>query len=72
MLWRLDRIGRQIEAASPDIRVEVAELLGIKTGQTKHFASGKKIESKPRKRRGLIYWGVVIALYVGWQVIKSQ
>jgi hypothetical protein len=28
VLWRLDRIGRQIEAVSPDIRVEVAELLG--------------------------------------------
>jgi hypothetical protein len=29
VLWRLDRIGRQIEAVNADIRAEVAELLGI-------------------------------------------
>ena len=28
VLWRLDRIGKQIEAINADIRMEVAELLG--------------------------------------------
>ena len=28
VLWRLDRIGRQIEAVNADIRVEIAEVLG--------------------------------------------
>jgi hypothetical protein len=72
VLWRLDRIGRQIEAVSPDIRVEVAELLGNEDRANETLREWKENREQAAKETRLIFWGVVIALYVGWQVIKSQ
>ncbi len=74
VLWRLDRIGRQIEAVSADIKVEVAELLGNEERASETLREWKENKQQATKdtRQMLIFWGVIAALYIGWQIIKGR
>jgi uncharacterized protein HemX len=74
VLWRLDRIGKQIEAINADIRMEVAELLGNEERANETLREWKENKQQAAKdtRQMLIFWGVIVAVYVGWQVIKGH
>jgi hypothetical protein len=74
VLWRLDRIGKQIEAVNADIRAEVAELLGNQERADETLREWKENKQQAAKdtRQMLIFWGIITALYVGWQFIKSH
>ena len=74
VLWRLDRIGKQIEAVSADTRMEVAELLGNEERANETLREWKENKQQAAKdtRKTLIFWSIIVALYVGWQVIKSH
>jgi hypothetical protein len=74
VVWRLDRIGRQIEAVNVHIRVEIAELLGNEERARETLRDWKESKMQVAKDtlQMLIFWGVIVALYVGWQVIKSH
>jgi hypothetical protein len=74
VLWRVDRVGWQIEAVSADIRAEVAELLANEDRANETLREWKENRQQAAKetRQMLIFWGVVIASCVGWQVIKSR
>jgi hypothetical protein len=73
VLWRLDRIGKQIEAVSADIRMEVAELLGNEERANETIREWKENKQQAAKdtRQMLIFWGIIVAVYVSWQVIKG-
>jgi hypothetical protein len=68
------RIGRQIEAVNVHIRVEIAELLGNEERARETLRDWKESKMQVAKDtlQMLIFWGVIVALYVGWQVIKSH
>jgi len=74
LAWRLDRVGKQIEAVSADIRAEVAELLGNeeKAEETLREWKGDRQQAAKDTRQMLIFWGVVVALYAGWQLMKTH
>lgn len=74
VLWKLDRIGRQIEAVSADIKVEVAELFGNEEWASETLREWKENKQQATKdtRQMLIFWGVIASLYIGWQIIKGR
>ena len=52
VLWKLDRIGRQIEAVSAEHQEwRLQSFSGMKSGPVRRFVSGRKINSKPLKTR---------------------
>lgn len=74
MAWRLDRLGRQLEAVSVGIKAEVAELLGA-SGRADEMLrewSEDRKQAKKETRQMLIFWGVIGTLYIGWQLLKTH
>jgi hypothetical protein len=74
VLWRLDRIGKQIEAVCANIKVEVAELVGNEERASETLREWKEGKTQAAKdtRNMLIFWGIIIALYFAWQVIANH
>ena len=66
--WRLERLGKQLEAVSHLVRQEMAELLGNEDRVEELLEEWRqdRVEQKKANRQFLITWGVVGAGALAW------
>jgi hypothetical protein len=66
--WRLDRLGKQLEAVSHLVRQEMAELLGNEDRVQEMLEEWRQDEAEQKKanRQTLIAYGVVGAVALAW------
>jgi hypothetical protein len=71
--WRLDRLGKQLEAVSRLVIHEMAELLGNEERLQELVEEWRQdqAEAKRATRQFLITWGIIGAAVLGWLWLRS-
>jgi len=71
--WRLDRLGKQLEAVSRLVIQEMAELLGNEDRVQELVEEWRQdqVEAKRATRQSLIGWGIIGAAALAWWWYKA-
>jgi hypothetical protein len=71
VMARLDRLGRQLEAVSADIRADVARTEDERMEILSEWKEAQKQAAKDN-RQFWIFWGIVAAVAVIWAMITHR
>jgi hypothetical protein len=68
LAWRLDRLGKQLEAVSILLQIEMAEVVGNEARANELYEERRQdlAEQKRAKRQFWITWGVIGAGVLAW------
>jgi hypothetical protein len=71
VMMRLDRLGKQLEAVSSEIREELATDADRKGEILREWKESQK-EAAKEQRQFWIFWGIVVALALSWHFITRS
>jgi len=70
VLWRLDRLGKQLEAVRDHLLVELGN--EETASETLRSREWEKRERKKERRQFWIFWGVVLLAVVIWYAVSQH
>jgi hypothetical protein len=71
ILWRLDRLGKQLEAVCNIIKIDLAPT----SERADEFSSEWKetrLQYKKDQRQFFIFWGIVVAVFFIWWFLRHS
>jgi hypothetical protein len=73
LAWRLNRLGKQLEAVSMLVRIEMAEVVGNEERANELYEERRQdlAEQKKARLQFWITWGVIAAAALAWWWLKQ-
>ena len=70
VLWRLERLGKQLEAVSVEIREELVPDPDRKEEIIREWKDDQK-QSRKETRHVLLLWGAIAAAFLAWKFLTQ-